>query len=82
MVAARERNKTYGKLAHLGVVDAEDLRVFGRAQTGPRREVHGPEDDGRHHKAPREARRAVRQLDRQLHPMVIYTKELTSAQTS
>ena len=33
------------ELAHLRVVDAQDLRFFRRAQAQPRDEVHDPEDD-------------------------------------
>lgn len=34
------------ELAHLGIVDTEDLRLFRGAQTEAGNEVHDPEDDG------------------------------------
>ena len=34
------------ELAHLRIINTEDLRLFGGAQTEAGNEVHDPEDDG------------------------------------
>jgi len=66
----RER-KTYGKLAHLGVVDTEDLGVLAGAQTRPRRQVHGPKDERRDDERPRKSRDGVCELDTELAVVVV-----------
>jgi hypothetical protein len=66
-----ESNIVVGKFAHLCIVDTENLRIFRSAKACPGGEVHGPADDGRHDKAPRETRHAIGSLDAQLTIIVI-----------
>ena len=59
------------ELAHLRVVDAEDLRLLARAQAHAGDEVQDPQDDGRHNKRVRHARDRVGDLVPELDVVVV-----------
>lgn len=68
---ARELDVVVGELANLGVVDAEDLGLLGRAQRQAGNHVHDEEDEAGADKRVAAARERVGQLDGQLHPVVV-----------
>lgn len=66
-----QANIVVRKLAELRIIHAQDLRLLVAAQTHPRDEVHQPQDDRRHHERVAHARRRVRELVAELHPVVV-----------
>jgi hypothetical protein len=59
------------KLAHLRVVDTEDLCRLVATEAAARDEVHDPKDDRRHHERVGHARDAIRGLVTELDPVVV-----------
>lgn len=68
---ARQLDVVVGELADLGVVDAHDLGLLGRAQRQPGDQVHHEEDDAGQDEAVRHAGHGVGKLVAQLNPVVV-----------
>ncbi len=68
---ARQLDIVVGKLANLGVVDAQDLALLADAQLQAGDQVHDEQDEAGHDEGVAAAREGVGQLDGQLDPVVV-----------
>lgn len=64
-------NVVVGELAHLAVVNTDNLRLLGRAETQEGNEVHHPANDRRHDEGVCEASGGVGKLVAKLDPVVV-----------
>ena len=63
--------KTDGEFANLGIVDAVDLGLLGRAQAQTGDQVHDEQDEARPEERIAEARHGIRELVAELHPVAV-----------
>jgi len=66
-----ETDVVIGKLAHFGIIDTENFRLFGGAHTEARDVMHNPEDDGCYNERPGETGGRVCELDTKLSVIVV-----------